>query len=198
MTGLFNAKPAVLQTAASLLCLGMHFHAGAQAAPPVEDSPIRGYFLVDQLEHASSRYTTRKGVDAVRFNTAGWVGGDYNRIWIYTEGTKPYNRKLEDIDLQLLYGRLIAPFWDIQVGLRHSRPRSEGPSRTSAVFGFQGLAPYRFAVQAAAFVSERGDVSARAVCHRFSERVRHEALPGMQNATKHQNETTHRSRHRSA
>ena len=30
------------------------------------------------------------------------------------------------------------------------------------VFGVQGLAPYRFGVQAAAFVSERGKVSARA------------------------------------
>lgn len=55
-----------------------------------------------------------------------------------------------------------APFWDLQAGLRYYKPRSDGPGRNYAVLGAQGLAPYRFAVQTAAFLSERGDVSARA------------------------------------
>lgn len=131
--------------------------------PPIEDSPIRGYFLIDQLEHTTTRYRGGKqSDDALRFNTAGWIGGDYNRVWIYTEGTKPYNGKLEGVDVQVLYGRLVAPFWDLQAGLRYSKPIAGGPSRNFAVFGVQGLAPYRFDVQAAAFVSERGKVSARA------------------------------------
>ena len=131
--------------------------------PPIEDSAIRGYFLIDQLEHTTTRYSGGKqSDDALRFNTAGWIGGDYNRVWVYTEGTKPYNGKLEGVDVQVLYGRLVAPFWDLQAGLRHSKPIAGGPSRNSAVFGVQGFAPYRFGVQAAAFVSERGKVSARA------------------------------------
>lgn len=147
----------------SLACAMLSSFATAQEASPVEDSPIRGFFLFDQLEHTTTRYTGGgKGNDALRFNTSGWIGGDYNRIWLYTEGTKPYNGKLEDADVQLLYGRLVAPFWDLQAGLRYSKPRPDGPSRNYAVFGVQGLAPYRFGVQAAAFVSERGDVSARA------------------------------------
>lgn len=153
---------ALRRAAVSLACAALSSLANAQEASPVEDSPIRSYFLVDQLELTSSRNTGSKGVDGLRFNTAGWIGGDYNRLWIYTEGTKPSNGKLEDIDLQLLYGRQIAPFWDLQAGVRYFKPRSGAPSRNSAVFGIQGLAPYRFEVQAAAFVSERGDVSARA------------------------------------
>lgn len=131
--------------------------------PPVEDSATRSYLLIDQLEHTTSRYSGgNKQDDALRFNTAGWIGGDYQRVWLYTEGTKPYGEKLEDADVQLLYGRLVAPFWDLQAGVRYFKPISDGPGRTYAVFGVQGLAPYRFEVQAAAFLSERGDVSARA------------------------------------
>lgn len=131
--------------------------------PPVEDSAIRSFLLIDQLEHTTTRLTDGdNNADALRFNTVGWIGGDYNRLWYYTEGTKVYDGKLEDVDVQLLYGRLIAPFWDIQAGLRYSKPLTDGPSRSHAVLGVQGLAPYRFEVQAATFLSERGDISARA------------------------------------
>ena len=163
MTRLSTIRRAAIHAVVSLVCAMPSSFAVAQEASPVEDSPIRGYFLFDQLEHTTNRYTGGgKGNDALRFNTAGWIGGDYNRIWLYTEGTKPYNGKLEDVDVQLLYGRLIAPFWDLQAGVRYFKPRPDSPSRSSAAFGIQGLAPYRFGVQAAAFVSERGDVSARA------------------------------------
>lgn len=163
MTRSSSIRHAAIHAIVSLACAIPSSLAVAQEASPVEDSPIRGYFLFDQLEHTTTRYTGGgKRNDALRFNTAGWIGGDYNRLWLYTEGAKPYNGKLEDVDVQLLYGRLVAPFWDLQAGLRHSKPRPDGPSRNYAVLGVQGLAPYRFEVQAAAFVSERGDVSARA------------------------------------
>lgn len=61
--------------------------------------------------------------------------------------------------MQLLYSRLISDFWDLQVGLRHDfRPE---PERGYVVLGFQGLAPYWFDVDASAFISNQGDVSAR-------------------------------------
>ena len=163
MNRLSNTKRAVGRAGVLLACTMLTSLAEAQEISPVEDSPIRGYFLIDQLEHTTTRYTGGSGSeDALRFNTAGWIGGDYNRVWLYTEGTKPYNGKLEDADVQVLYGRLVAPFWDLQAGVRYFKPRPGAPARNYAVFGIQGLAPYRFEVQAAAFVSERGDVSARA------------------------------------
>ncbi len=158
-----NTRPDASHAVVLLACAMLSSLTAAQEASPVEDSPIRSFFLFDQLEHTTTRYTGGgKGNDALRFNTAGWIGGDYNRIWLYTEGTKPNSGKLEDVDVQLLYGRLVAPFWDLQAGLRYSKPRPDGPSRNYAVFGVQGMAPYRFEVQAAAYLSERGDVSARA------------------------------------
>lgn len=121
------------------------------------DDQLRWFFLMDQLE---SRFT-RHGADALAFNGYGWLGGDYNRIWLKPEGTKRYDGPLEDTDVQLLYGRLIAPFWDLQGGVRYFQPSSDGPARASAVLGVQGVAPYWFDVEAALFISNRGEVSAR-------------------------------------
>ena len=156
-------QPVLSHAAAMLTCTVLSSLAGAQEISPVEDSPLRSFFLIDQLEGTTARYSGgNRSSDALRFNTTGWIGGDYNRLWIYTEGTKPRNGNLEDVDLQVLYGRLIAPFWDLQAGLRYAKPLSAGPSRNYAVFGIQGLAPYRFEVQAAGFVSDRGELSGRA------------------------------------
>ena len=131
--------------------------AQSELGSPVSDAPIRSFFLLDQLE---TRFTT-SGADAVNFNGVAWIGGDYNRIWIKPEGSKVFGGPWEDVDVQLLYGRLIAPFWDFQTGLRYSQPSSRGPARASAVFGVQGIAPYWFDVEAALFISNEGEVSAR-------------------------------------
>ena len=163
MSPLSPLPAAVRGTFAALACAMLSSLAAGQEVSPVEDSPIRGYFLIDQFEHSTTRYiSSSKEQDALRVNTGGWIGGDYKRLWLYTEGTRPYDGKLEDVDVQVLYGRLVAPFWDLQAGLRYAKPRADGPSRNALVLGVQGLAPYRFGVQAAAFVSERGEVSARA------------------------------------
>ena len=53
----------------------------------------------------------------------------------------------------------ISSFWDLQGGLRHDIKPS--PSRSYGVIGVQGLAPYWFEVDAALFLSDKGDLSAR-------------------------------------
>ena len=121
-----------------------------------QENRFPGLMVVDQLEHGFT-----KGSDALRFNATGWVGGDYNRLWINAEGNRTADGSLDDTDVQFLYGRMIAPFWDLQGGVRYFQPLQNGPKRGSAVFGIQGLAPYRFEVQAAGFVSNRGEVSGR-------------------------------------
>jgi len=125
--------------------------------PPVHDNPVRTFILVDQLEYSFNE----KGANALRFNGLGWVGGDYHRLWVNAEGTRADNSLPEDTDVQALYGRLIAPFWDLQAGVRYFHPKADASSRGSAVLSVQGLAPYWFKVQAAGFVSHRGEVSGR-------------------------------------
>ena len=66
-------------------------------------------------------------------------------------------------DLQLLYGRMIAPFWDLQLGVRAKQNLGSGlrdNTRAYAVIGLQGLAPGNFDVEPAIYISDRGEVSA--------------------------------------
>src|SRR3546814_15472071 len=65
---------------------------------------------------------------------------------------------MEGAEGQALWSRAIAPFFDFQAGVRQDLT---GPERTHAAIGIQGLMPYRFEVDAAAFVSTKGDVTAR-------------------------------------
>ena len=87
----------------------------------------------------------------------GWIGGDINRAWFKTEGAA-LDGSVEDFELAALYSRAIAPFWDLQVGIRHD---FEPDSRSFGMLAIQGLAPYWFELDAALFLSEEGDVSTR-------------------------------------
>ncbi len=104
--------------------------------------------------------------DTLQWDMQGWLGYDRDRLWFKTEGEHATNADGDDhSEVQLLYGRAVSPYWDLQAGLRRVRLRSEplrrDKTRSYAVLGVQGLAPYWFEVDAAAFLSEQGDLSAR-------------------------------------
>ena len=128
--------------------------------PPIEDSMLHSFSLFELLEY---RFNS-SGPDMFVWDFVGWYGGDYNRLWVKTEG----RQKLSGVnkgegDLQLLYGRLIAPFWDLQLGVRAKSNLGSGlrdNTRTYAVIGLQGLAPGNFDVEPAIYISDRGEVSA--------------------------------------
>lgn len=121
---------------------------------PVHDDPVFRFLLLDRLE-----YRAQKGADARVWDIQGWVGGDYNKLWLKSEGEKSVGGRTEEADVQALYARLFAPFWYFQAGVRaETRPT---PTRNSLVLGVQGLAPYWFDVEASAFFAEGGKLSAR-------------------------------------
>lgn len=99
---------------------------------------------------------TSKDDGVLRWDAEGWIGGDYQKLWLVTEGDVE-DGDVEEASLQLLYGRYLAPFWDWRVGLRHD---FEPGSLSYAVLGLKGLAPYRFEIDASLFLSEDGDLSA--------------------------------------
>jgi len=86
-----------------------------------------------------------------------WAGGDRQKVFLEFEG-EALDGDVEDAEIQLLYSRPIADFWDVRFGLRQD---IEPDDLTYAVFGLEGLAPYRFETEAKVFVSEDGDVSFR-------------------------------------
>jgi copper resistance protein B len=113
-----------------------------------------GKLLLDRLE-----YRAANGRDGYAWNAQGWYGGDIHKLWLKSEGEGAFGESLEHGEVQALWSRAINPWFDLQFGLRHDFGR--GPDRSHLALGVQGLAPYWFEVDAAAFVSEKGDVSAR-------------------------------------
>jgi copper resistance protein B len=100
----------------------------------------------------------RDGADAWLWDVQGYHGGPTDRLWVKSEGEGAFGETVEHAEVQGLWSRAVAPFWDMQLGIRQDMA---GPSTTHAVVGLQGLAPYVFEVDAALFVSHRGDVTAR-------------------------------------
>lgn len=119
-----------------------------------EPGQIFTFFQAEQLE-----YRTGTGKDGLAWDAQGWIGNDDHKVWFKSEGEKPNEGKLERGEFQLLYSRPISDFFDAQAGVRYDVKPS--PERGFAVFGVQGLAPYMFEIDAAAFVSNEGEVSAR-------------------------------------
>lgn len=119
-------------------------------------------------EHGVMRWTTVTVETAEvrptrRGETWGWeagasYGGDIHRAVPKTEGDGEYGH-LEKAEIQGLYSRAIGPYFNVQAGVRHDiRPR---PQRSYATLGVEGVAPYWFEVGAFAFLSDKGDLSAR-------------------------------------
>lgn len=112
--------------------------------------------LIDTLEASFG-----DGEEGYSWNAQGWTGGDINRFWWKTEGEGAFDGKLHDAEVQALYSRAVAPFWDVQAGVRQDI-RPDGDDTTHLTFGVQGVAPYWFEMSAAAFLSIDGDLTARA------------------------------------
>ncbi len=107
----------------------------------------------DRLE-----YRARQGEDGYLFDLQGYYGGDLNKLWFKAEGEGAFGEDIESAELQALYSRAIAPFFDVQLGVKQDLT---GPERTHLAVGIQGLVPYEFEVDAAAFLSTKGDLTAR-------------------------------------
>ena len=123
-----------------------------------DDEKVFGYALFDILEVAPN-------VDGrpVDWDFAGWIGKNYTRIWFKSDGNL-YNgqERSGEMEFQALYSRLIAPYWELQAGVRADVADGSGDSRnrTHLVLGVEGLAPYWFEIEPAVFISQDGDLSA--------------------------------------
>ena len=94
-----------------------------------------------------------------RWDGEARFGGDINRLVVKSEGDGRGRDGLGAAEVQGLYAHAIDPYFDVQAGVR----QDFGPGRrTYVTAGVEGLLPYWFDVQAAIFVSTRGEVLARA------------------------------------
>lgn len=122
----------------------------------------------DRLEHAR-----HDGRDVLQWEAQGWYGTDEHKLWVKTEGE--YDRDAsatEHAELHMLYSRPVAPYWDLQAGLRHDD--GDAGTVSYATIGILGLAPYWFETDAALFLSESGKWSTRLEVEyelRFTQRL---------------------------
>ncbi|SHK47439.1 copper resistance protein B [Rhodothermus profundi] len=100
----------------------------------------------------------------VQWDLDAWVGKMYNRLWIRSEGEALTSQQGGEAEFQALYSRVIAPFWDLQIGVRMDVAYGEETrTRAHLVFGLEGLAPYWFEFEPLFYVSQDGDLAASLV-----------------------------------
>jgi copper resistance protein B len=106
-----------------------------------------------------AEYQFNRGRDGFEWVGQAWYGGDINRIWIKSEGDGEFRRGVDRAEVQALYSRAIGPYFNLQGGVRYDfKPN---PSRTYATIGIQGLAPSFFDIEAALFLSNKGELMGR-------------------------------------
>ncbi|MEY4640230.1 MAG: hypothetical protein RLZZ227_224 [Pseudomonadota bacterium] len=129
--------------------------ARARAGLLGEHGDFRALFLMaDQFE-----LRNHDGEEALVWDAQGWYGGDIDKFWIKSEGEVAADTVPDTIEVQTLWSRALHPWFDFQAGARWDF--ESGFERSHLVLGFQGLSPYRFELDAAAFLSDEGDLSAR-------------------------------------
>jgi copper resistance protein B len=112
-------------------------------------------FLVDRAETSF-----RDGRDGYLFDMQAWYGGDIDKLWLKSEVEGSWGEKQEHAEVQALWSHAIGPWFDLQAGARFDP--QPGPNRTHLVLGVQGLAPYWWEVEGALFLSNKGELTARA------------------------------------
>jgi copper resistance protein B len=135
--------------------------AAAQAAA-MGPAPSYSQMRIDLAE-----YQFRNGRDGYRWEGEAWTG-DLNRFVFRSKGEGSFGKGLDSAELQGLYSRALNPWWNLQIGVRQDiRPT---PARSYATIGVEGLAPYKFDILAAAFVSDKGQLTGR-IETTFDERL---------------------------
>lgn len=122
------------------------------------DDPFLTMVKFHELEWQSPVEPEAGDHRAIVFDMDAWAGRDLSKWWLKAEGEYlPGEDETEELSLQLLYGWATAPYWDVQVGIRHDRLPE---SRTWFALGVQGLATNFREVDATLYVSEKGIIGA--------------------------------------
>ena len=140
-------------TITTILAAAIWLSAADDATADAIDDPLLLTVILDQVEMRDAT-----GDDTFSWDVEGWLGKDLNKFWFKTEGERTAGNT-EDAELQFLYSKAIDRYWDFQLGVRYDFVPS--PSRSWAVIGVKGLAPYFFDIDAGLFIGEAGRTAFR-------------------------------------
>jgi copper resistance protein B len=151
-----SRSAAALAAIAVTACVAMCAAAQPAAAPvglpahQMLEDPLNRAVLFDELEAHDTH--------DLRWDVSMWAGRTFDRLAIRSEGERT-GGATERAELQLLWTHAVARWWDVVAGARADF--DPGPSRNWAAFGVQGLAPFRFELEATLFVGNGGRTAAR-------------------------------------
>ena len=134
----------------------MSYHAMAEMMQ-MDDTAGFGKLMLDQLEWRGAGGISDA---AAAWDAQGWYGGDYNKLWLKTEGNEPKtaHQGTHEASLDLLWNRVLLPWWSLQAGVR----RDFGTAgRAWAALGIQGLAPQWLDTEATVYLGDGGRTAAR-------------------------------------
>lgn len=126
---------------------------GSMAGMDMADNDAYTHVLLNQFEQSKGPDGSGQALDA-----QAWFGTDRDKLWLKASGERSGGR-LGATRLEGLWNHAIATYWGLQTGVRHDV--GDGPSRTWAAFGVQGLAPYWFEFEATAYAGSRGRTALR-------------------------------------
>ncbi|MBS0639083.1 MAG: copper resistance protein B [Proteobacteria bacterium] len=126
----------------------------AAMMPPVMDNPITVHGILDQAEGRIGG-----GQNAFRWEGQAWIGTDYNKLWLKSEGFALGKGGVDDGRLEVLYSRAVSTYLDVQAGVRTDL--DSGTGRTWAALGVQGLAPLFFDYEITGYLSDQGHAALR-------------------------------------
>ena len=127
---------------------------GQDLGQPISDRAILIHGILDQFEGRTDGRTPY-----FRWSGEGWIGTDYDKLWVKTEGFRRRDGTIDDGQQTFLYASAISTYFDLQAGLRSDV--DSRPNRNWAALGFEGLAPLFFNIQGTAFVRDSGHLAAR-------------------------------------
>jgi copper resistance protein B len=128
------------------------------AAMEMDDTTAFGKVTLDRLEWRDGESREARAA----WDGQGWYGGDYNKLWIRSEGKYVGNgpeRGIRDADAEVLWDRVISRWWNGQIGVRQDF--GPGQTRTWMAVGVEGLAPQWFETEATFYASDEGRTAAR-------------------------------------
>ena len=139
---------------------------GPMQGMDMADNAAYGQLLLNRFEVFHSRHGSGQALDG-----QAWFGGDLDKLWLKADGER-IGARLGATRTEALWNHAIATYWSVQAGVRHDF--GDGPGRTWAAFGFQGLAPYWFDLQATAYAGQGGRTALRFEAEydvRFTQRL---------------------------
>lgn len=119
----------------------------------MDDDPFVWMAMADRLEWQNGDVG-----DALAWEANAWLGHDRGRLWLRSEGEREQGHAAAG-RIEALWGKPLTPWWDVLAGVRHDIGH-EG--RDWLALGVQGMAPYKFEVQATAYLGEGGQTAVQA------------------------------------